>query len=257
MLHFTCMQAMQDTKSLMSAEQSAELQKIYDQIRGLIAKKVDLNERTEIFPELLLIRLSQFDMCADIIQECIQNGADPNITDFSGNFPLYLAVGNRAPNVVRVLLKNGANPNQNKCGNSALYKAMKAPDINEDECTSVKTGEIVRLLLAHKSNVNAHSVHDETPLMKLCSSSSLSAENIKYFAGLLLYHGIDTTYKASYNGKNAAEIARARGYSEVAKIIENCHKPLVTKMTWFLKHFGLPRDVAGIIAELRYCKTGV
>lgn len=234
----------------------------------LLESNVDLNAPHRLFlNQAPLLRLSYYNECAEVIEKLLQKGANPNFSSISG-FPLDSAITSKSVAVVKVLLQYKADPNIKGSGSdNRLYNSLL------DTCSSASINnakEIVRLLIAHNCDLNASdSIFGETALMFLvrkprCSDfCRLSDKDKKYYIGLLLYYGADTTLK-NKEGKTAVELAAQNKLQEFDTLIKKSHKPLVNKLTRLLSHTGsrgvgkapFPADVARIIAEFRYCNTG-
>ena len=95
----------------------------------------------------------------EVVKLLLKEGATPNYFDpeLPGNTPLYIAVShNLSPEVIKLLLEAGANPNQEHELGTLLYIAVR--------CELGPEG--IRLLLEAGADPNkAHPEHpDETPL---------------------------------------------------------------------------------------------
>jgi len=79
----------------------------------------------------------------DRVSILLLEGADPNIANDYGNTPLFLAIQNRYPTIVRLLLEKGSNPNirANYLGHTLLITASAIGNI-----------EIVESLLRYGAN---------------------------------------------------------------------------------------------------------
>lgn len=90
-----------------------------------------------------------------IINYLLNNGADIEHHDTSGNSPLMYAIGIRDLNVIKLLLKRGANPNSvNNNGKSVLIDAILKSDVS-----------IVELLIKNGVDINRYDNNQEIPLM--------------------------------------------------------------------------------------------
>ena len=135
--------------------------------------------------------------------------AEPNATqEFSGDgwTALHLAAAFGTPHAVSLLLDRGARVDtvsQNPQKNLPLHAA----------CALGKNREIIELLLARGADANALQVGGYTALF------SVAASNRRDLAELLLARGAKPHIKND-QGKTAAEYARERGYTEMARWLE-------------------------------------
>ena len=96
----------------------------------------------------------------DSIRLLLDHKADVNLEDTEGRTALHHAIRSKRiktdrPLIVRLLLKNGANPNaRNKKRRTPLHLASKRADLLE----------VVRLLLEHGANLDAEDKDGKTPL---------------------------------------------------------------------------------------------
>jgi hypothetical protein len=98
----------------------------------------------------------------EIVRLLLRAGAEVNKRNRAGRTPLYLAVNSRNPEIVRMLLDKGAEVNkQNNDGWTPLYWAA-----------CIRHTEIVRVLLAAGAKVNIQDSDGWTPLLRaagICS----------------------------------------------------------------------------------------
>uniref|UniRef100_A0ABD2XIN3 Uncharacterized protein n=1 Tax=Trichogramma kaykai TaxID=54128 RepID=A0ABD2XIN3_9HYME len=169
-------------------------------------------------------------------EELLRKGANPNLTDEKGctplhvicdgrgdedvqndegNTPLHGAAINNKPKVVKLLLKNGSNPNlANKNGETPLHNICKRVRIKEVSVTLLRTPSVLidlknrmkaaKSLLRRGANPNLVDKNGSTPLLILCNSvlenvdyledtklRSASKEHEKKLVKLLLRKGAD------------------------------------------------------------------
>jgi len=148
------------------------------------------------------------------ITQALARGADPNAVEpesLGGFSPLLLAVARNEPENVKLLLAGGANPNFQApfTGWTALLDAADRGTI-----------EMIQLLLEAGANANLQNAYDygsRTALMY-----ALSRSNDEDFAiamvKLLLDAEADEKMQDS-EGQTAVDIARARGYDRVVKLL--------------------------------------
>jgi ankyrin repeat protein/beta-lactamase regulating signal transducer with metallopeptidase domain len=125
---------------------------------------------------------------AATVQELISQGVDPNKVQDRGQ-PLIFAAG--SPDVVKILLQHGANPNaRNSQNDSALCFLLR----NHPK----ESVAIARVLLEHGADPNIRSGEmEETPLMDAPDGATVD---------LLIQHGADIHLKMT-NGSGVLDIA--------------------------------------------------
>ena len=113
--------------------------------------------------------------------------------------PLYILINTypktkNVVNAIKILLNNGANPNQNFGPQPPLFYILHEIPINY---------EILEALISHGADVNHISFHQETPLFVACSQHDLTA------ISLLLEHGASPDEKTiEYSKQDGNEDVR-------------------------------------------------
>jgi ankyrin repeat protein len=142
--------------------------------------------------------------------ECVRvllaNGADPDV-EIDGMTALYEAVASNYPDIVALLLTHDPRPNMEKTPPGQLRLLMRA--------VGTKNAELVSLLLEHGTTVdffdpNAATL-TKTPLSEACSQGNL--EIVK----LLLAKGADINY--AEGNSDSPLLAATMGSSEVARYL--------------------------------------
>lgn len=114
-----------------------------------------------------LVAKAAFNRNINITKALIAAGADVNEKDEHGLTALYYAVDDVKPEVVRMLLSAGANPNvQTRSGNTPLHVIMQKPD-HRSLYPPEKRDEIVSLLLQQGADVTIANAGGQTPAMLL------------------------------------------------------------------------------------------
>lgn len=111
-------------------------------VQTLLAHHANVNGSGRDFPLGSAIKSGQSAM----VKMILDAGADPSHTNMSGESALVLAIGRRSPEIAKVLLAAGANPNVGKLtdGESILSYAI-----------DMDMPELVPMLLEAKADVNA------------------------------------------------------------------------------------------------------
>lgn len=128
---------------------------------------------------------------SDIIEVLLSNGAEIDIATDDGQTALGIACNYLYEDCIKLLVKNGANPNKR------INYAIQTPLMYVSKKGSV---EMVKLLLSAGADVNAIDARNTTALMEAIYGRQL--DNFK----LLYEHGADIEAK-NRNGENILEIA--------------------------------------------------
>lgn len=145
----------------------------------------------------------------DVVKVLLEHGADPNVRDFYGK-TLLVAVceagADRDTETVRLLLEHGADPNiRGEAGTPLLYAVNMGPRGNT---------EVVRLLLEHGADPNAKDKADSSALV--CAVDKHNAEIVKALIAA----------KASLNatdslGRTALKVAEENQLPEIAALLRS------------------------------------
>lgn len=169
----------------------------------------------------------------------LERGADVNTESFSGATAVYMAAQNGHCNILRILVRNGANLNSTrlKGGDSPLHTATQSgyADVMEmlldnDSDVDMRTvsgatplfiaaqecdSKIVELLLRYSANVNICRNDGVSPLAVAASKGKSEV------AKLLLYKKADVDV-CSRSGISPLFIAAQEGYSDIVALLLNC-----------------------------------
>jgi ankyrin repeat protein len=154
-----------------------------DAVRILAEAKADLNQTVADRSTAMLVAVQNGHY--DVATYLVNQGADPNIQNAKGWYPLYLAVKNRnletgtipVPNAeqsmpfIKLILDKGANPNLRLKANTEIRNGQRATWMNEAGATPFLRAsmcgdiETMRLLLQHGADPGIITDDHTTPLM--------------------------------------------------------------------------------------------
>ena len=147
------------------------------------------------------------DISSEIFSCLIGIGADVNARTNNGVTPLMIAAEEGHINAVTSLVKCGANVHlQDKDGQTALHHAMQSPQ------TSIC--EVLSCLIKNGADVNAHTFHNETPLMLASRDDHV---NVVTF---LIKHGADVDLQDK-DGDIALHYAASSSLPEIVETLLN------------------------------------
>lgn len=142
----------------------------------------------------------------EIIELLLRNKANPNQISFSDKTPpIYIACYNNYIDIVQLLVKYGANVNERRMdtGSTPLYIACQEGH-----------SEVIKLLLQHGADVNMYRTQDgSSPLY-------IAAQNGKFSCvQLLVEHGSNVNYSRTLDSCTALYIACQNNHLEVVDFL--------------------------------------
>jgi ankyrin repeat protein len=180
---------------------------LYDNYKDLekcLKRDADPNKKDE-----LGMRPLEYASSFECIKLLLEAGAEPDIFfESTGSTPLQIASIRQHTDVVKILLKYGANPNiPNMNGLTALDHAVHA-------CNLRGNTDIVESLLSHGADVNHQDASGFTVLHRAIMF------NNKPLVHMFLDHGADPLIKTNYD-KTCIEMASYFGYHDIVNNIMN------------------------------------
>lgn len=159
----------------------------------------------------LLIKASFIDKCDDSLESILKSNVNPNYIDMFGGHPLYYACSFGAVKNVILLLKYQADVNLKVCFETSLMAATKTNNL-----------VILDLLLKHPNvDVNSQKPHSgNTPLI-LAVKKARKKINFRGHSILsALLNAKANPHIANNKGRNAIDIAREKGFDDLADLME-------------------------------------
>ena len=166
---------------------------------------VDFRGKAEWTP----LYIASADGFVDIMQWLFDHGADANVSQDTGWTPLHAAGVNMQLDAVQLLLDHNADVNsRNKEGHTPLSVTIFVRDSSRLK----RAVDVVRRLLEHGADPNAPARDNPTLLHQSLSHGWLEV------ARLLHKYGAKVDEKDE-RGKTPVEVASAKGYHEIAKLL--------------------------------------
>jgi ankyrin repeat protein len=156
----------------------------------------------------------------DMVEALLDLGADPNLQNYDGEFPVWTAAKNGYDSVLEILLDNGANP-EFGFGSNALTTSTESENIVYKTITPlagsvvVQSLEAVRLLLGAGADPNAIMNSETMPINSL--SIALASPNVEIIR-LLIDHGADVN---AVDGTKSAPIHHAMDFVAINPDLED------------------------------------
>ncbi|XP_026164004.1 ankyrin repeat and SOCS box protein 2-like isoform X2 [Mastacembelus armatus] len=159
-----------------------------------------INKRTERGESALLVASNRNQLTC--VQVLLENGADPSITNYDKETPLYKACEKNSAAMVALLLNNGAEANT-QCiqGYTALQEAVVRNNV-----------EICEMLLKAGAKLNLCNMYGISPLFTAAQCGQL--DTLRF----LLKHGADVNSQAA-DGATALYEAAKNGHEEVVELL--------------------------------------
>ena len=162
-------------------------------VRCLLRSGADVNQKDGFGQSVLNFACSFGRSHIDIVQLLVLKGADVNLQDASGWFPLLKAVSCNSLEAVRILLDGGADVNQDFCAWTSLHDAAYAG-----------YQDIARLLLERGARVNQRCSEGRTALYYSCEQGR------DELTKMLLQHGADSSVLNEEGCTNVARLLEKR-----------------------------------------------
>ncbi|KAK6343901.1 hypothetical protein TWF696_007555 [Orbilia brochopaga] len=153
-----------------------------------------------------LYRAIGIDNDLGLVREIVETyGANNKYFRFEDFSPLFYALSLRLGDIVRILLENGADPEAEWNGNTAIF-------------FSVERGydDMVEILIEESVNIEALNQNGETPLLRAVNRNRISNATVK----VLLHHGANTEATDS-QGLTALLIASRSSADEAGALVED------------------------------------
>ncbi len=133
-----------------------------------------------------------------LVESLLKHGADANLAiknpnpTFDGYTPLFVAITTPKPNpnIVKMLLDKGANPNATFRGSNILMNIV----------ANQSNADILKLMIEHGVDINARDPNGLTPIMY----ATFNKEKPELMISELLKNGANTTYTDN-KGHNASD----------------------------------------------------
>lgn len=150
----------------------------------------------------------------ELLRPLLHCGADPDLIDQRGNFPLYTICTRRNDpqsinSVIRMILEFGADVNKrNSDGFSSLHAAVRSSSLQS----------VVRTLLEFGADVNLYNYSGESPLLVACSEICEMGE-LTGIVRILLANGADVNLETPIEGETPLHRACARQRADLIPIL--------------------------------------
>ena len=103
-------------------------------VQNLLSQGAELESKDRDERTPLLNAVSGDNITLELVALLIEAGADVNAQDGAGYSPLHFCAQNRLPDIAKLLIENGANPDlKDRWGNLPLWRALG----NEEECQTL------------------------------------------------------------------------------------------------------------------------
>ena len=215
-----------DCPSLIQAAHLGE----QDAVAKALKAGADINSRCGEDNDVTALAEATLYNRATVVQQLLENGADPELSNVFGLSPLHIAAQSGHAEVVRLLLYHGARVNARDVGdNTPLHLASRGPsspncDTTDWSCRWMLATrgdghlQVVASLVVAGADVNARDEHARTPLMAAAENGN--AEIVQ----VLLNHGADPSLQ-SKRGESAMSLAQALWHTAVVELLGSISAP--------------------------------
>ena len=189
---------------------------------------IDFNTQIPSGDTYLTLLKNNYQIDSKKIEFLFKHGADPNIPDKNGLYPLEIAIRNKNDNYVSLLLESGKVDLNQKIPVkiNSFQEYQKSTKVKADEYTSYlhlsisrrqeNENEIFKMLLDKETiNINIEDSKGNTPLMKACLCRNEYAIN-----QLFIFQELDYLH-CNKKGKDALAIIKSMSPEELNKARQN------------------------------------
>ena len=182
---------------LIASSYNNKSKEVSEKVSSLIKAGASVNDNNNNGQTALMIAVNN--RSSEVIRVLLENGADPNVEDKNGSNILSYALSD--PNILKLFLDKGANPNVIVNGQPLLHQAVYRNDATFQTLLAYKNTDVnirnsngdnilhvlakapnyaqkINLLLASSAAINAPNNQLETPLIKAVQSRNLAAVTI-------------------------------------------------------------------------------
>lgn len=182
-----------------------------NEVNAFIKKGEDVNKKSDENMTALIYTIlgcmeykNKIKDFENIVKILIKNKANPNVVSDYGHLPLIMAIQNKLNKIVEILIKGNADANMTgDYGTSPLIAACKTEDI-----------DIIRLLLKKGANINYVS-----PLIEESAIIVAINNNNVDIVRLLIKNKANINLKDA-NGKTVIEIAKKNGNKKILELLK-------------------------------------
>jgi ankyrin repeat protein len=170
----------------------------------------------------------QKDSSGGLLNDCLDEGVDPNIVDIRGDTALHWATWNKRPECACILLSRGADPNlQNHKGHTPLHHVVNRTDAEEE------IGRLLDAFLASGSDARLPDNQGKTVYHHIAErSGALGFDKTSLLASKITDGcGPDGWFVEDHNGQTPLNLAENNGDARLSGFIAALNGLLLDRAT--------------------------